>query len=279
MFLPLHAAGIYDGDNIDCCADYVVCSYTPTLTALLRAQKFNQSFHRHQVRLGLIAAMRAWDTSLPTLLNVEEEISNVRNAAERASVSINDSGSCIGDAAVVTRVAEAFKSTNLVHIACHGNQNATHALSSGFCLSDESLNISRLMDLDLKDAFFAFLSACETAKGDEKQPDQTVHLAAAMLFVGFRSIVGTMWSVVSLHILRDSDITDELQGNGGHRRPSSRKAILREAFRGGRHHTRCGPIRARLCDLRTEEEWYATPAMGDIHPHGCLRYASVRRQA
>jgi CHAT domain-containing protein len=62
-----------------------------------------------------------------------------------------------------------------------------------FCLSDGNLTVSRLMELDLKDAYFAFLSDCETAKGDEKQPDQIIHIAAAMLFVGFRSIVGTMW--------------------------------------------------------------------------------------
>jgi CHAT domain-containing protein len=49
------------------------------------------------------------------------------------------------------------------------------------------------MKLDLKDAVFAFLSACETAKGDTEQPDQAIHLAAAMLFVGFKSIVATMW--------------------------------------------------------------------------------------
>jgi CHAT domain-containing protein len=130
---------------------------------------------------------------MPILPFVGMEISNIRDAAERASVSINDSGSCVDDAAVVARVAEVFKRTNMVHIACHGMQNAANSLSSGFCLSDATFSISHLMDLDLKDAFFAFLSACETAKGDEKQPDQTVHLAATMLFVGFRSVIATMW--------------------------------------------------------------------------------------
>jgi CHAT domain-containing protein len=233
MFLPLHAAGIYDGIDAECCADYVVCSYTPTLTALLRAQTSNPSFHRRDVRLGLIAAMQAWDVSLPTLPNVEEEISNVKAAAERASISVDDSGHCVGHEAIVTRVTEVFRSTNIVHIACHGKQNTGNALSSGFCLSDESFSISRLMDLELKDAFFAFLSACETAKGDEKQPDQTVHLAAAMLFVGFRSAVATMWLVLSLHRIQDGHQADLFQGNGGRRRTSSREAILRETFRGG----------------------------------------------
>jgi CHAT domain-containing protein len=201
MFLPLHAAGIYDENDTECCADYVVCSYTPTLTALLRAQESSQSFHRCNAKLGLIATMQAWDASLPTLPNVEDEISNVLAAADNARVSIDDSDICVGDTAVVVRVAEVFKSTNMAHIACHGKQNATNPLSSGFCLSDASFTISRLMDLDLKDAFFAFLSACETAKGDEKQPDQAVHLAAAMLFVGFRSVVATMWSVLSLVLI------------------------------------------------------------------------------
>jgi CHAT domain-containing protein len=193
MFLPLHAAGIYETNSVECCADYVICSYTPTLNALLRTQKSNPSFHRREAKLGLVAAAKAWDITLPALPNVEEEISNVRAAAERASVAVNDSGNCVGDAAIVTRAAEILKCTNLAHIACHGNQNVNNALMSGFCLSDGNLSVSRLMNLDLNDAFLIFLSACETAKGDEKQPDQIVHLAAAMLFVGFRSVIATMW--------------------------------------------------------------------------------------
>jgi hypothetical protein len=34
-FLPLHAARIYSKDIMDCASDYVISSYTPTLTALL----------------------------------------------------------------------------------------------------------------------------------------------------------------------------------------------------------------------------------------------------
>jgi CHAT domain-containing protein len=193
MFLPLHAAGIYDTSDAECCADYIVSSYTPTLNALLRAQKAGPNFHRYETKLGLVAAMEAWDIRLPILRYVEDEINLVQSVAESMSISVDDSNSCIGNATTVARVSEVLRNTNLVHIACHGTQNTHNALSSGYCLSDGNLSVSRLMDLDLKDAFFAFLSACETAKGDKKQPDQTVHLAAAMLFVGFRSVVATMW--------------------------------------------------------------------------------------
>jgi CHAT domain-containing protein len=192
MFLPLHAAGIYDGSNVECCSDYVVSSYAPTLTALLRAQESSPSFHKCEVKLGLVAAMEAWDVS-PALQYAEYETKLVRAAAERASISVDNSNVCIGNLTTVAHVPEVLKHTNFVHIACHGTQNAVNALSSGYCLSDGNLSVSHLMELDLKDTFFAFLSACETAKGDEKQPDQTVHLAAAMLFVGFRSVVATMW--------------------------------------------------------------------------------------
>jgi CHAT domain-containing protein len=43
----------------------------------------------------------------------------------------------------------------------------------------------------------AFLSACETAKGDEAVPDEALHLAATLMFAGFRAVVATMWSVAS----------------------------------------------------------------------------------
>jgi CHAT domain-containing protein len=88
----------------------------------------------------------------------------------------------------------ALPSATLVHIACHGLQNPEQPLESAFYLSDDSgLSVSNLMELDLKGAYLAFLSACETAKGDRVQSDQAFHLAATMLFVGFRSVIATMW--------------------------------------------------------------------------------------
>ena len=44
-------------------------------------------------------------------------------------------------------------------------------------------------------AELAFLSACQTATGDENNPEEAVHLAAGMLAVGFKGIVATMWSI------------------------------------------------------------------------------------
>lgn len=90
-------------------------------------------------------------------------------------------------------VLERISNVSILHMACHGEQDKDNPLQSGFCLRDGRLTVEDLMRLKLTSSFFAFLSACESAMGDRKQPDQAVHLAAAMLFVGFRSIVATMW--------------------------------------------------------------------------------------
>jgi CHAT domain-containing protein len=188
-FVPLHAAGIYDGMNQECCSDYVVSSYTPTLTALLRAQDRGTAVHI--TKLLLIAEDSMQNKELPSLWNVAKEIKIVEEVARKADIAV--STECPSSSARISQVASLLESVNVVHLACHGVQNISQPLESGFCLSDGRLTIHHLMDMDLKHAFFAFLSACETATGDVKQPDQTIHLAAAMLFAGFRSIVATMW--------------------------------------------------------------------------------------
>lgn len=41
----------------------------------------------------------------------------------------------------------------------------------------------------------ALLSACQTAKGDDNIPEESVHLAAGMLAMGFKGVVATMWTI------------------------------------------------------------------------------------
>jgi hypothetical protein len=66
-------------------------------------------------------------------------------------------------------------------------------LKSGLLLQDGKLSIEDILRLRLPQAMLAYLSACQTAKGDNNAPDQAIHLAASMLFSGFRSVIGTMW--------------------------------------------------------------------------------------
>lgn len=93
----------------------------------------------------------------------------------------------------VDAVLQRLPNASIVHLACHGRQHPTSSLSSGFAFQDGPLTILQLMQVTTPKAFFAFLSACESAMGDRSQPDELVHLAAAFLFLGFKSIVGTLW--------------------------------------------------------------------------------------
>jgi CHAT domain-containing protein len=76
----------------------------------------------------------------------------------------------------------------------HGKQDVNDPLESGLILhSAIQLKVKEIMKQFTPNASLAFLSACETAMGAENLPDEAVHLAASLLFAGFRGVVATMW--------------------------------------------------------------------------------------
>jgi CHAT domain-containing protein len=99
---------------------------------------------------------------------------------------------CVTNADEVLRL---MPEATVLHLACHGVQNAKDPLKSGFIMHDKMMEVADLMRLNLPKARLAFLSACDTAQGDMERPDEALHLAATMLYAGFKSVVGTMWSM------------------------------------------------------------------------------------
>jgi CHAT domain-containing protein len=170
----------------------VVSSYTPTLSALLNAQnKAPQTAPSHLNILAVAEDGRGPGSTVPPLCFVEPELTCVRDTAKASGHDC--SVDLIAKHATVEHIAQRIQTANFVHLACHGTQDRTSALESGFYLSNGLLTVSKLMNLNLDKAWFAYLSACETAKSDATQPDQVVHLTAAMLHAGFKSVVATMW--------------------------------------------------------------------------------------
>jgi CHAT domain-containing protein len=159
---------------------------------LLKARDKLEPIPRHHVKSLLVAEGQA--PGLPNLSKVDEEVRTIDKICKSANATvIND-----------IRVGPTIESTighlpevHILHLACHGRQ-MSQPLESHFALQDGPLTIASLMKLKFPHAMLAFLSACETAKGDKDQPDQAVHLAASMLFCGFRSVVATMWCVLEL---------------------------------------------------------------------------------
>lgn len=107
-------------------------------------------------------------------------------------VSVGTGDQSVGDP-TSGEVLRRLPGASILHLACHGQQDSKDPLESGFLMEDRRLTVAQIMALEMPSAFLALLSACDTAKGDTNQPDQAIHLAATMLYVGFKSVVGTMW--------------------------------------------------------------------------------------
>lgn len=185
-FLPIHAAGIYGekafpGSKL---MDFVVSSYTPTLSSLITAS-CPITLPNSQV--------------LAVALPVE---SGLAGTAQELDFIVNRAGSSnvkklIEEDATIDNVIDGLEESSFVHFACHGVQDATSPNESALLLAKSSrLTLSHLNHLSLLHAQLAFLSACQTATGDEMLVREAVHLAAGMLSVGYRGVIATMWSIM-----------------------------------------------------------------------------------
>jgi CHAT domain-containing protein len=187
--MPVHAAGMIHGATKETASDYIVSSYVPTLSTLTKARLDWKPIPRAQVS-GLLLC----ESSPPNaryLSGVLQEVNLVRTCFEAVQVQVmNPPSGHTARAQMQSLLTNSAAHT--LHLASHGIQ-ASDPLKSAFLLRDGRFLIEDIMALNLQHAVLAFLSACETARGDRDTPDEAVHLAASMLFCGFRSVIGTMW--------------------------------------------------------------------------------------
>ncbi|KAJ6522364.1 tetratricopeptide repeat-containing protein [Mycena vulgaris] len=186
-FLPIHAAGIYDANGTDCVSDYVVSSYTPTLAALLN----RPAVAKTAFKMTAIIEPNAPDCS--PLPGTARELANIAKRVPKEWLTAIHNGTG-------GEVMKHLQESSVAHFACHGIQDRMNPLDSGLMLSDGRLKVSRIMqqpenEESRKAMSLAFLSACETAKGDNSTPDESMHLAATLLFAGFHAVVATMWTM------------------------------------------------------------------------------------
>ncbi|KAK0433471.1 CHAT domain-containing protein [Armillaria borealis] len=179
--LPLHAAGLYDEDSPQSCnlPDRYISSYIPTLSSLINARR------------------RSTTITIPRTLILDQSHELEKAKVETQLVqSILPDGSTTrlsNDEAVVFAVRDILPSYSWVHFACHGHLNERNPFLSGFKLWDGVLTLSDMVRATPQDPQFAFLSACSTAISADRTPDESLHLSAAMQFLGYRSVVATLW--------------------------------------------------------------------------------------
>ncbi|KAF8157609.1 CHAT domain-containing protein [Mycena galopus ATCC 62051] len=187
-FLPIHAAGVYEGENPESLSDYVISSYIPTLDTLLASPPPEV----HEPKMLAVAQPEMpgdHRLDLPFALKELDMIERHVPTTWLTKLGTKEEPTSVG------RVLSLLPDASFVHFACHGSQDLVNPLESALLLGDGDLKVSKIMQNPIQNASLAFLSACETAKGDEKVPDEAIHLAATLLFAGFRGVVGTMWTM------------------------------------------------------------------------------------
>lgn len=189
-FLPIHAAGLYGAKDELKIFDYVVSSYTPTLTALLSAKRPSARGGGIPRLLAVSQPATPLHPPLPGTVREVDAIQRIRDSTGRILITRLN-----GQEGTMAAVLQGMKECNWMHLACHGVQDDASANNSAFLLFDGRLTLKKIREQSLSHTELAVLSACQTAKGDGELPDEAIHLAAGMLSAGYGSIVATMWSM------------------------------------------------------------------------------------
>ena len=221
--LPLHAMGPIPSDvgPLRYFLDLYIPSYTPSLSALIESRKPGLQFN-DKPSILLVAQP---DEKMPQAI---KEIKVVQAASTQVTTLFSAKAT---PAAVIARLRD----HSFTHIVCHGILEPGKPFEASFKLHrGKRLPLLDIVRSQLPNAEFAFLSACHTAElTEESIADEVLHLAAAMQFCGYKSVVGTMWAMADSdgwELSRDfyrSVFSDEMQGAHCYERTA---AALRDAM-------------------------------------------------
>jgi CHAT domain-containing protein len=186
--LPLHAMGPIrsDGPHKLYFSDLYITSYTPTLSALIDSRKPGSS----SLEKPSILLIAQPDESMP---HAWKETRLIR----RLDTTVT---ALISKRATPSVVMERLKDHRFAHFTCHGILEAGKPFDASFKLyQGQRLTLLEIIRSQLPSAEFAFLAACHTAElTEETIADEGLHLAAAVQYSGFRSVVGTMWAMADI---------------------------------------------------------------------------------
>ena len=173
------------GDMDNAC-NYMVSSYIPTLNSLLVPPPAPtvKSFK-------MLVAIQPQTVGQNPLPQTRQEMTQIEKHVPASSlIKLGDFSS---PQSSIEAVLSHLPHVSIAHFACHGIQDKLDPLNSALIFDDGPLKVSRIIMQPLPQASLAFLSACQTAMGALQLPDEAFHLAATMLFSGFRGVVATMW--------------------------------------------------------------------------------------
>ncbi|KIJ62894.1 hypothetical protein HYDPIDRAFT_30035, partial [Hydnomerulius pinastri MD-312] len=189
--LPLHSAGEYkraNGNQV--LSTLYVSSYTPSLHALIKARTYPKT--TSDIKFAAISQAKPSYASWKPLHHVDLEVEEIELLLPKPPVLFTKLTS---SESMTQQALHALQDHQWFHLSCHGKQVLEEPFNSHFAMQDGPLSLLDIIDADISGHEFAFLSACETAMGDLSAPDEVIHLAAGLQFMGVKSVIGTLWSV------------------------------------------------------------------------------------
>jgi hypothetical protein len=185
--LPLHAA-LLEGTGRPGSVhahDRVVSSYVPTLGSLLHARETPAP---EAGRASLVAVAVDAGDAFPRLAALDDELTATRQLSG-ARTELRDAD------ATPEAVLAALRTHTHAHLACHGVRHPADPSQSSLLLHGGDLTLRELAAERLRDAEFAYLSACHSAAPGRKLADEIISVASAFQLCGYRQVIGSLWTV------------------------------------------------------------------------------------
>jgi CHAT domain-containing protein len=160
-------------------------------------------------RLGVVGVTHTDSNRSNFLKGIEPEVKKILSIVKEPYVQC-----LMGHQATVDAVKIQLQNCSWVHLACHGRQKPGDPRKSHLLLYEGDLELETILRMPSLNAQFAFLAACQTVMGDAALVNESFHLGSGFIAAGFRSIIGTMWSmndddgqtvaeIVYSHLFRD----------------------------------------------------------------------------
>ncbi|KAF8143699.1 CHAT domain-containing protein [Mycena galopus ATCC 62051] len=178
--LPLHASSP---------TDEFIHSYTANLGSLLHA--YAKSSSNTPPKLAVIGVTHIDSNGSDSLKGVGQEVEKIASTVKEPYHVHH----LVGERATMDAVKLQLQECSWVHLACSGGQNPIDPTKSHLRLYDGNLDLETILRMHLPNAQFVFLSAPETAMGDAELVNESFHLAGGFIAAGFKSVIGTMWTM------------------------------------------------------------------------------------
>ncbi|KAA6407282.1 MAG: hypothetical protein FRX48_08830 [Lasallia pustulata] len=189
---PLHAAGDHSRGSCNTVLDRVISSYSSSIRVLIQShQRRSRVKMAPEVSKAVLVGMEMTPDH-NHLRHVPEEIAKLSRLCRSMQLDVTTPQARQDD------VLSALRDCRIFHFAGHGLTHLSDPSKSSLILSDGSLTVASLFELNLhnRTPFLAYLSACGTGeiKHDELI-DEALHLISACQLAGFRHVIGTLWKV------------------------------------------------------------------------------------